>query len=99
MRAAVALALLAAAPGCYRMTVKTGAPKGEISLEADDKIYTGLFVGAVPLADPDLEAACPGGVAEIEQEMALADGVINLVLSYMLTLQRVTIRCAAPAGG
>ena len=83
--------------GCYRTTVRSGAPVVETPGAVHRHWHHGLLLGAVDLGGAyDLQSDCPGGWGEIEVRSEFLQGLISLGTLMVYTPQTVTVYCASP---
>jgi hypothetical protein len=93
---AVGLVVWATA-GCFRTTVRSGLPPGDVPAGYDEKWHSTWLLGAVETSGPyALDALCPGGWAELGTHTNLLQGLVTAVSYGIYTPQTVTIVCAAP---
>ncbi len=96
-RAALALALAAAAGGCFRATVRSGEPPGSVPPGYDEKWHHGLVGGLIQLSGPyALDRVCPDGWAEVQAKTDPLDSLLNLVTTTLYSPQAVRVVCAVP---
>lgn len=77
--------------GCYKNTMSTGAPDGEVH-EATAKFYVWGLVGENSY---DLDKLCPMGVSKIEEEMGAKDAIITGVTCSLVTPMTVRVTCSS----
>ena len=96
--AAVALAAaLATSTACYHAVVETGRPAGTTVVQ---KPWVNTFVFGLVAAQPiDVTAQCPGGVARVETQQSVVNGLVGLLTLGIYTPQSATITCAASRSG
>ncbi len=92
---AAALAVLSA--GCYHVTVVTGAPAAQQTI---DKQWQNSFViGLVPPAELAAKPTCAQGVAKVETERSFLNGLVGAITYNIYTPIHVTVTCASgPVG-
>ena len=88
-------ALLAA--GCFRTTVRSGNPPGEVPQGYDEKWHHGYLAGTVEGNGPHpLDRACPGGWAEVHSETDPLQALLHILTWTIYAPQTVRIVCAEP---
>lgn len=90
-----ALLLIAAAlcAGCYRVTVITGAPTSNQTI---DRPWQMSFVsGIVPPEEVTTDPPCTQGVARVEIERSFLNGVVSALSSAIVTPLHVYVTCAS----
>ena len=91
LTAAAALILLGT--GCYHVTVITGAPAGQATI---DKQWQNSFViGLVPPPEIDAKATCTQGVAKVETERSFLNGLVGAITWNIYTPLHATVTCAS----
>ncbi|MED5373131.1 MAG: hypothetical protein VX899_19085 [Myxococcota bacterium] len=86
--AGLALTLLG---GCYKNTMSTGAPAGEVH-ESQAKFFAWGLVGDNSY---DLDALCPSGVSSIEESMEVTEALLTCVTCSLYTPIHVKVTCAS----
>jgi len=95
MRLATAVAAAIAVGGCYRATVRSGLPPGNVPDAYDDRWHSGWFLGAVETSGPyPLEEICKEGWAEVHTSTNLLQGLLAFLTYGIYTPQTVTVVCA-----
>jgi hypothetical protein len=88
-----AAALVVLCGGCYHVTVITGAPAGPTVI---DKPWQNSFViGLVPPAELDVKSQCTQGVAKVETERSVLNGLVGALTENIYTPIHVTVTCAS----
>lgn len=83
--------------GCYHQVVRTGATAGGTVIE---RPWTSTFLfGLVPATTIETASECPAGVAVVETQQTLVNGVVGALTLGIYTPQTVTITCAAGGSG
>jgi hypothetical protein len=76
---------------CFHQIVQTGATAGTTVV---DKPWVNTFIfGLVAAPEIDVRQQCPGGVATIETEQSLVNGLVALVTIGIYTPQHVRVTC------
>lgn len=89
----VPLVALVALGGCYRITVNTGAPAADTSI---DKPWQLSFVyGLVPPPEVNAKETCTQGVSSVVTERSFLNGLVAVLSSSIVTPLHVTVRCAS----
>jgi hypothetical protein len=89
---ALFLPLALALSGCYHQVVRTGASPGPTVIE---RPWTATFLfGLVPATTINTAEECPAGVAVVETEQTLPNGVVGALTLGIYTPQTVRITCA-----
>jgi hypothetical protein len=98
-KSAVALAALALlSSGCFRTTVRSGAPPDKVAAGHDQRWHGGYLLGAVEASGPhDLSAACPEGWAQIELETRPLQTLATVLTLGIYAPQSETIVCRRAA--
>ncbi len=76
--------------GCYKNTMSTGAPEGEVH-ETTAKFYLWGLVGENSY---DLDKLCPTGVSKIEEEMGPQNAIIACVTCSLVNPITVRVTCS-----
>lgn len=93
----VALAILAAVSGCYRVTVVTGAAP---STQVVDKQWQNSFVyGLVPPQELTVKDECAQGVAKVETERSFLNSLVGDITYSIYTPMHAKITCATANSG
>lgn len=89
--AAVALILMGA--GCYHVTVISGAPAGQATI---DKQWQNSFVyGLVPPPEIDSKSTCARGVSKVETERSFLNGLVAALTWSIYTPMHARVTCAS----
>lgn len=79
--------------GCYHVTVITGAPTSNQTI---DKQWQMSFVGGiVPPAEITTNPPCTQGVARVETQRSFMNGVVSTLSSSIVTPIHVHVTCAS----
>lgn len=94
MRRIAALLIAAAlSTGCYHVTVITGAPAANKTI---DKPWQMSFVsGLVPPTEITTDPPCTQGVARIETKRSFMNGVVSAISSSIVSPIHVLVTCAS----
>jgi hypothetical protein len=85
-----------AANGCFTTTVRSGLPRGNTPLEADNRWHSGFIGGTAEASGPyDLTRICPEGWSEITTKTSVPNGVVQLVTGGIYDPQTIHVTCAA----
>jgi hypothetical protein len=89
----LALAVVPLLAGCYRVTVVTGAPASNVTV---DKPWQHSFIGGlVPPTELNVREQCPNGVARVMTERTFVNEVASFVTSGIYSPMRALIVCAS----
>lgn len=88
-----AAALIILGTGCYHVTVITGAPAGQGTI---DKQWQNSFVyGLVPPPAIDAKSTCARGVSKVETERSFLNGLVSAITWSIYTPMHATVTCAS----
>jgi hypothetical protein len=88
-----AAALILLGTGCYHVTVITGAPAAQTTI---DKPWQNSFViGLVPPPEIDAKATCTQGVAMVETERSFVNGLVAAITQNIYTPIHTRVTCAS----
>ena len=76
--------------GCYKNTMTTSAPEGEVH-ESTAKFYLWGLVGENSY---DLDKLCPSGVSKIEEEMNAGNALVSCITCSVATPITVRVSCS-----
>lgn len=94
---ALLLVLALACTGCFRTTVRAGAPPGDSPAGYHERWHSGWIAGLIEGSGPHhLEQLCPGGWAQIDTKTEPVDLVVMVTTVFIYTPQVVTISCRDP---
>lgn len=96
MRAArYALVLTAALglAGCYHTRLETGLRESSTVLE--ESFALGFIYGIIPPATVETAEDCPYGVAVVESQMSVVNGVVYVLTLGIVTPMEIRVTCAA----
>ncbi len=85
------LALSSAA--CFHQVVNTGRTPGTTVVEKPF-VATWIF-GLVAAPEIDVRKECPSGVAIVQTEQSLVNGIVSIITFGIFTPQHVTVTCAS----
>lgn len=88
-----AAALILMGTGCYHVTVITGAPAAQTTV---DKQWQNSFVyGLVPPPELSTKGTCSRGASTVETERSFVNGLVALITWQIYTPMHVKVTCAA----
>lgn len=95
-------ALAVLLPGCYRVTVVTGAPPSPTA--KIERLWQHSFVyGIVPAPEINTLEACPQGIASVVTERSFLNSVVSMLTWSLYTPLQAVVTCATgpvqPGGG
>lgn len=97
MRWLVLAVVALASTGCFRTTVRAGAPPGASPDGYHERWHSGWVGGLVEGSGPHhLDELCPGGWAEIDTKTEPVDLAVMLTTIFIYTPQVITIACQDP---
>jgi hypothetical protein len=86
--------------GCYRTTVRSGAPPGTPAEHYNNRWHSGWFLGALESSWPhDLDSLCPEGWAEVHTRGNFVTALVTLLTSGVYAPHQVTVVCAVASSG
>src|SRR5687767_5988245 len=83
------------ASGCYHQIVETGRTPGPTVVTRTANTWAWGLVAAEEI---DVRTLCPNGVAIVETQQSLINGVLGALTLGIYTPQTVTVTCAAGGG-
>jgi hypothetical protein len=96
MRRTSALAALSLllSTSCFRLTVITGAPPSDKTI---DLPWRNFFIAGLVSPDGEISTkeACPLGIAKYQTESSFLNGLVSVVTQHIYTPLHTTITCAA----
>lgn len=78
---------------CYHTRVETGARPGATVI--DQPFALGFVYGIVPPPTVATAAQCPQGVAVVETQQSLINGLVSVLTIGLVTPMQITVTCAA----
>lgn len=92
-----AAALILLGTGCYHVTVVTGAPAAQTTI--DKQWQNSFIIGLVPPPEIDAKATCTQGVAKVETERSFLNGLVGAITYNIYTPIHAKVTCASgPVG-
>lgn len=93
MRRLVAVGALLALSACYRVTVVTGAPPANSSI--DVPWQKSWVFGLVPPDTIQSKTKCPNGVAQVMVETSFVNGLVGALTQSIFTPIHPVVTCAS----
>ncbi len=79
--------------GCYHVTVVTGAPEANNTI--DLRWQKSFVYGLVPPPEVDTQGDCPNGVAKVETQQSFLNGLVRSITYGIFTPMQVNVTCAS----
>ena len=88
-----AAALIALGTGCYHVTVVTGAPDGQTTI--DQQWQNSFVFGLVPPKEINANGTCTRSVSKVETERSFLNGLVGAITWNIYTPMHTKVTCAS----
>jgi len=78
--------------GCYHVTVDTGMAPSATVIEQPWAL--GFVYGLIAPPTVESKSTCPKGVAKVESQMSLVNGLVSMLTASIVTPMTIKVTCA-----
>ena len=93
VRLSLVLAGLTPLFGCFHVTVDTGKPPSNVTIDQD--WASGFVYGLVPPDTVQTASKCPDGVSKVETQRSFLNSLVGILTIGIYTPSQINVTCAA----